>query len=96
MFFMANYRANGRKTSESALLQWTQCTSEGEIQRYDAKSRGNKWHQVVHRESSVDEKKAIKKEISLIYCFKNTCYFLPVKIRSINSTNYILFLLLKL
>jgi hypothetical protein len=28
----------------------------------------------------VDEKKAIKKEISLIYCFKNTCYVLPVKI----------------
>jgi hypothetical protein len=47
---------------------------DAEKERYDAKSRGNKWHQVVHRESSVEEKRQLKRKFLLFIALKIHVY----------------------
>lgn len=95
MFFMANYRTGARRVANQWICPLTMVDDAGgEIERYDAKSRGNKWHQVVHRESSVDEKRQLKRKFLLFIALKiHVMFFLWkfISSRSINSTNYILF-----
>lgn len=69
---MANYRAgaNGRKPVNLPSHNG-RCR---ERQGYDAKSRGNKWHQVVHRESSVEEKRQLKRKFLLFIAVKYMLY----------------------